>query len=152
MLATGAAAATATVLAGCGMTVPVDPNGSINDIRGHELRVGLALEPRLSTAGDPPQGPLPELAEEFASTLDARPTWETGSEESLVRMLEDDEIDLALGDFSPETPWTDRAAVSRPFSVDASASSTELVALMPLGENALLSEFERFVDAKEMSR
>ncbi|MBK0419646.1 hypothetical protein JD276_11440 [Leucobacter sp. CSA1] len=137
--------ALAAALAGCGLSIPADPDRSLEHARGDELRVGIAVEPRLSTAEDPPRGPLPDLARGFAEELHARVVWEMGSEESLVRMLEEDEIDLALGDFSPETPWSDRSAVSRPFA--AEGVDAELVALLPAGENALLSEFEGYIDA-----
>lgn len=140
------------VLTGCGISVPADPDGSLQRVVGDELRVGVAAEPDISTAADQPQGPLPDLARDFAETLHANTTWTVASEESLVRMIESGEIDLALGDFSPQTPWSDRVAISRPFAAPEGTPAPELVAFLPLGENAFVSEFETYLDETGVSR
>ncbi|UOR01783.1 hypothetical protein MUN77_00185 [Leucobacter allii] len=142
----------AAALTGCGLTIPADPGGSLERARGGELHIGIAAEPGMSTDAHPPEGPLPELGSDFAESIDAAPIWEVGGEETLVGMLESGDIDLALGHFTPETPWTERAAVSRPFAGSAGGADAELVALMPLGENALLSAFEGYIDERGLAR
>ncbi|UOQ57333.1 hypothetical protein MUN78_00365 [Leucobacter allii] len=145
----------AAALTGCGLTIPADPDGSLERARGGELRIGIAAEPGMSTDAHPPEGPLPELGADFAESIDAAPVWELGGEETLVGMLESGDIDLALGHFTPETPWTERAAISRPFAGSAGGvdgADAELVALMPLGENALLSAFEGYIDGRGLAR
>ncbi|GAA2188767.1 hypothetical protein GCM10009786_19110 [Leucobacter alluvii] len=147
----GVVAALLVALTGCGITIPSDPDDTLGHAIGAELRIGIAVEPPLSEDGDPPRGPLPELAIEYAETLDASPVWSIGSEETLVEMLEQEKLDVALGNFSPDSPWSERAALSRPFTVDG-ADPAELVALMPLGENAMLSNFETFIDSTERAQ
>lgn len=142
---TGVAFALLVALTGCGITIPADPDDTLDHASGAELRIGIAVEPGLSEDGNPPRGPIPDLAIEYAETIDAAPVWEIGGEETLVEMLEQDKLDIALGNFSPDSPWSDRAALSRPFAVD-DAHPEEIVALVPLGENAMLSNFETFID------
>lgn len=142
----GASLALLLALSGCGIVIPADPDDTLDRATDAELRIGIVVEPGLSEMGNPPRGPIPDLAIEYAETIDAAPVWEIGGEETLVEMLEQDELDIAFGSFSPESPWTERAALSRPFAVDG-ASSEELVALVPLGENAMLTSFETFIDA-----
>src|SRR5690606_22261227 len=132
-------------LAGCGISIPSDPGGTLEKISGGEMRVGVTAEEGMSTAGDPPEGPLPDLANEFAGSIDASTTWTVAGEETLVELLERDKIDIALGHFTAETAWVDRVAISRPFSI--SGTDAELVALMPPGENAILAEFEAYIDS-----
>lgn len=139
------AAAAVLVLTGCGVSIPSDPDGTLARAAGDELRIGLAIEPGLIDSGDPPTGPLVDVAREYAASIDADAKWQIGSEEALVEMLEHQRIDIAFGHFSPQSPWSDRAALSRPFTLQE-RDGGELVALMPLGENALVSNFEHFID------
>lgn len=138
-------------LTGCGLNIPSDPNRSLSDAAGSEIRIGITVEPGLAEPGTPPSGPLPDLARAYAASINASPHWKIGGEETLVQQLEDGSLDIALGNFSEESPWLDRAALSRPFTVDG-PDSDELVALMPLGENALLANFEAFIDATGSAR
>ncbi|MEV8337088.1 hypothetical protein [Leucobacter sp. NPDC077196] len=145
LLRAGIVAALVLALTGCGISIPSDPQGTLDRATGEELRIGLAIEPGLSEGGAPPTGPLVDLANEYATSIDARPEWEIGGEETLIEMLEQEQIDIAFGNFSEDSPWSDRAALSRPFTADGGGAGM-IVALMPLGENALVSSFERFVD------
>lgn len=138
-------------LTGCGMSIPSDPNGTLSRAAGSELRVGIVVEPGLAEPGTPPTGPLPDLASEYATSIETTPEWQIGGEETLVRRLENGRLDIAFGNFSENSPWLDRAALSRPFAVGGS-DSRKLVALVPLGENALLADFETFIDENGHAR
>lgn len=138
-------------LTGCGLSFPSDPNGTLSVAAGAELRIGITAEPGLAEPGIAPSGPLPDLARAYAASINASPDWKVGGEETLVQELEDGSLDIAFGNFSEDSPWLDRAALSRPFTVKG-AQSGELVALMPLGENALLANFESFIDANGIAR
>lgn len=141
------AAALTAVLAlttGCGLTVPTDPQGTLDRVTGGELRVGVSAEPGLAdAASDPPRGALPDLVTRFADALDATPAWETASEETLVTMLEQGRLDLAIGGFTGATPWSERVGTTRSYSL---GGAEDVVLLTPPGENAFLSELERFLD------
>lgn len=135
------------LVAGCGLTVPADPDGTLGSVRGATLHVGASPEPGLiDLDGEQPRGPLVELTEDFAESIDARIEWTVASEESLVGKLEAGSIDLAIGGFTDQTPWTDRAGMTRGYKSIEGADQRALVFLTPLGENAFLAELETFLD------
>lgn len=146
------AAALATValtgggLTGCGITVPSDPEGTLQSVSGGELRVGVSPDHGLVSDDDPPTGSIPDLVSGFADSLDADIEWTVGSEETLVGMLERGDLDLVAGGITDQTPWLDKAGVSRGYTHIDGADGRTLVMLVPLGENAFLSELERYLD------
>ena len=144
------AAVVVAVLAGCGITIPADPDGTLERVSGGVLEVGVASNPpHTVTDGEQPTGIEVELAASFAEALDASIVWTEGSEQSLVQLLETGELDLVIGGISEQTPWSDRVAVTRPYApgVLADGSTSGLVMLAPMGENAFLAALERHLDA-----
>lgn len=136
-------------LAGCGLTIPSDPEGTLDRVTGGVLRVGATqAEPWVVTSGgDDPEGDEPALVEEFAETLDARVEWSVDSEESLVEALERGDLDLVVGGFTDQTPWLDRAAVTVPYTEapGPDGAPDKHVMLTRTGENAFLVELETFL-------
>lgn len=146
---TGAGALVLLVaLTGCGMRIPADPHGSIERIEGGTLRAGATEQPPwvdVHDAGEP-TGSEPELVEEFAEQLDARVEWTTGSEADLLTALERGELDLVVGGFLDDTLWTDRGAVTRPYTErETEEGPQKHVMIVQMGENALLTELETFL-------
>jgi hypothetical protein len=134
-------------LVGCGLSVPTDPDGTLTAVTEGELRVGVSPDPGLIEAdGAAPSGPVAELVDDFAETLDAQPDWALGSEESLVRMLEAGKLDLLVGGFTDQSPWVDRAGMTRGYTQIEGADGRRIVFLVPLGENAFLAQLETFLD------
>ncbi len=147
LLTAVATAMLAATLAGCGMSIPADPDGTLDRVSGGELRIGASPDPGLvDVESSTPTGPLADLAEKFATTLDARPEWTVGSEETLVGMLEAGDLDLVIGGFTEKTPWIDKAGITRGYSGIEGADGRKIVLLVPLGENAFLTDLERFLD------
>lgn len=141
------AAVLLTVLSGCGLSVPTDPDGTLQSVSGGEMRVGVSPDPGLvSDDTDPPTGSIPDLVTGFADSIDADIDWTVASEETLVGMLERGDLDLVAGGFTDQTPWVDRAGVSRGYPGIDGADGRSLVMLVPLGENAVLSALERYLD------
>ncbi|WP_309065583.1 transporter substrate-binding domain-containing protein [Microbacterium sp.] len=139
--------AACALLAGCGITIPADPDGTLESVRGGELRVGVSPDPGLvRDEGGEPTGPLADLTEQFAESIDAEPEWTFGSEETLVGMLERGDLDLVIGGLTDQSPWLDRVGVSRGYPGIDGADGRSIVMLVPMGENAFLSELERFLD------
>ncbi|MEV7633047.1 transporter substrate-binding domain-containing protein [Microbacterium sp. NPDC089318] len=135
-------------LAGCGMQVPADPYGTLERVEGGALRAGATeLKPWVKMGADgEPTGREPELVEGFAETLDADVEWITGSEAHLLSALERGEIDMVVGGFLDDTPWTDRGAVTRPYAERRTEQGVEKhVMIVRMGENALLTELETFL-------
>src|SRR5690606_12648400 len=101
-----AAVAACLLLGGCGLTMPSDPDGTLERVQGAVLRVGVSEEPGLiehvgtgavSASRSDAAGPLAELITGFASEQQADVEWVFASEESLVRGLESGRIDVAVG-------------------------------------------------------
>ncbi|MFB4350847.1 hypothetical protein [Microbacterium sp. CR_7] len=137
-----------TALAGCGLTIPTDPDGTLTSVRDAELRVGFSPDPGLITSdgsGDP-DGSLPELVSGFAETVDADVDWTEGSEETLVGMLERGDLDLVVGGMTDQSPWIDRAGMTRGYPGIDGADGRSIVMLVPLGENGFLSALETYLD------
>ncbi|KQR19306.1 hypothetical protein ASF79_15635 [Agreia sp. Leaf335] len=154
-LRTGLALVSVLSLCGCGLTIPSDPSGTLDAVRGGVLRAGISPNaPFVDVTGvdDEPTGTEPtgtevEAIEAFADHLDADVEWTIGSEEELVRDLEDGELDLVAGGLTDETPWSDKAGVTRSYDdvTDDDGSVLKLVMLAPMGENAFISELETFL-------
>lgn len=143
--------ALAALLSGCSAlsSIPIDPDGSLERITGGTMRVGVSDAPGLvEMQGDRAAGPLADLVVGFAEDRDARVEWTAGSEEELVDRLETGDLDLAIGGMTEETPWLDRASVTRGYDGIPGASGRWIVVLLPLGENGLQSALEAFLDER----
>nr|WP_286132044.1 transporter substrate-binding domain-containing protein [Clavibacter michiganensis] len=142
-------------LCGCGLTIPSDPSGTLDAVRGGVLRAGVSPNAPFvdvtgvdeEPTGTEPTGTEVEAIEAFADHLDADVEWTIGSEEELVRDLEDGELDLVAGGLTDETPWSDKAGVTRAYDevTDDDGRVQKLVMLAPMGENAFISELETFL-------
>lgn len=111
--------------------------------------MGVSHSPPYSDVrGAEPAGSEAELAREFAASLDAEVQWVDGGEEHLMEALHHGELDLVIGGLTESSPWTDKAALTRPYTetTDSWGKSRKHVLAAPLGENAFLSELEQFLD------
>jgi hypothetical protein len=126
------------LLSGCGLQVPVDPDGTLDRVRDGELRVGL-------TADSPAEE---VLVEGFAEQVGAEVSWREGGEEQLMTALEDGELDLVIGGLTDASPWSTHAAITRPYAetVDDRGRTVRHVMAAPLGENAFLVELETYLE------
>lgn len=151
-------AAAVLLLAGCGSVIPddfpADPDGTLDRVR-HEgvLRVGAS--PRrgwVDVTDEPPTGREPGLVAGFADHLAAEVEWTVAGEEEIVRLLEEGEIDLAVGGFTEDNAWVDKVGLTRAYTEVVVAGTTEAhVMMVPMGENALQSELERWLDTQPVA-
>jgi ABC-type amino acid transport substrate-binding protein len=143
-----ALAASVLLLTGCTVSIPSDPNGTLDQVSGGTLNVGVAPNGDFTivTRGDV-SGSEAVLVEAFAETIDADIEWTVGSEEALVRALEREDLDLVIAGLTDATPWQARAGVTRPYDefTDEEGTTHKLVMLVPMGENAFLTELETFL-------
>lgn len=136
------------ILVGCGLSIPSDPDHTLQRVRGAVLRVGASpSEPWIVWGAQrEPTGLEAELVRGFAESLGARVEWIRGGEEALIGRLERGELDLVVGGLTAETPWVEKAAVTKPYlSEETPEGKREHVMAAPLGENAFLVELERFL-------
>ncbi len=70
--------------------------------------------------------------------------WQGGSGETLFKRLDDDSLDLVIGRFRADTPWTTMAAFSPPLASHGEGKDRiELKAAMRNGENRWIMTVER---------
>lgn len=134
-------------LAACAQ-LPVDPNGTLHEVRSGTLVVGaFESEPWVKLAGDEPTGVEPELVRQFAGSLGAEVEWVLGAEHELVEQLAAGELHLVIGGVEEDTPWSSKAALTRPYlsTEDERGVAVRHVFLAQQGENAFLLELDRFL-------
>src|SRR4051812_1816803 len=111
-------AALAASGAGCS-SLPRDPEGTLQRVRGGRLRVGLVEQPPwVVRAGRSPAGAEVELVRRFADELGATPEGIWGGEEEHMQALEQCELDLVVGGLPDDTPWSDRVGLAGPYFED----------------------------------
>ncbi|WP_307858472.1 hypothetical protein [Microbacterium flavescens] len=139
-------------LTGCGLSIPADPDGTLDRITGGELRVGASPSGDLVVVDrGEVTGPLADLIEGFAREHDATVRWAVDSEEDLVAGLESGKLDLAIGGMTAATPWSDRVSVTRGYPGVPESGGADTAVLLPLGENGLQAALETYLDG-EVSR
>ena len=113
-------------LASCG--VPRDPEGTLERVRGGEMRVGVSSsDPWATWPGDEPSGVEVGLVEDFASDIDSEVVWVEGSEAEVIEALEVGELDLVIGGLTSTSPWSKVAALTHPYI------TTKVVVAVPDG-------------------
>ena len=70
-----------------------------------------------------------------------------GGEEPLIGELEHGRLDLVVGGLTADSPWSDKAAITKPYTEapDATGKPVGRVMAAPMGENAFLLELEEFL-------
>jgi hypothetical protein len=137
------------LLTGCGIEIPADPEDTLKRVRGGTLRIGVSPHPpyTVTVADGAPTGSDVELAAGFAASIGAQPVWVIGGEEPLIKALEHGDLELVIGGLTADTPWTEKAAITRPYAKvrDSTGQEVELVMAAPMGENAFLMALDRFL-------
>lgn len=147
------AAACVVALAGCALSIPTDPNGTLDEVTGGTLRAGVSPNPPwTSVEAGVPDGVDVELVVQFAEEIDAVVEWTYGGEEHLIGQLERGELDLVLGGITDDSPWEKQAAITTPFVevTGPDGRPEKHVFAAPLGENAFLLRLERFLLDQEV--
>jgi polar amino acid transport system substrate-binding protein len=151
--ATVAGALLAAVLSGCGVQIPTDPDGTLERVRSTgELRVGVSPHPPFTTLPSQPEedpgGTEVDLVEGFASAQGAEAVYVVEGEEELVRLLDEGQLDVMVGGLTSKTPWAKKdVATTRPYlTTRENGKDVKHVMAAVRGENALLSELERYLD------
>src|SRR5688500_4432425 len=107
--------ASALVLTACSAT-PADPEGTLERVRGSTIRAGItASDPWTKLEGTEPSGVEVTLLEELADELDATIEWTDGSEAELMGALELGELDVVVGGFQPDSPYSQYVAFTHTY-------------------------------------
>ncbi|WP_237769983.1 hypothetical protein [Ornithinimicrobium sp. CNJ-824] len=87
------------------------------------------------------------LVRRFAEEQGAEALFVVDGEEALVTLLERGELDVMVGGLSSRSPWSTKVALTRPYTrTQEEGRTVKHVMAVVRGENALLSELERFLD------
>ncbi|MCT1459926.1 hypothetical protein M3G03_10320 [Aestuariimicrobium sp. p3-SID1156] len=141
---------------------PRDPDGTLERVlTDKKLRVGVSpSEPWVEVGKvDHPVGRAsehqiggvePRLVSGFAKHLGVEPVWEVDGEAGLVEKIELGMLDLAIGGFTADSQWTSKMGVTRAYTKarDGHGKKKGHVIGAPLGENAFISELERYLDSR----
>ena len=138
-------------LTGCDVTIPVDPDGTLDRIRREQvLRAGASPRPGWVVARsmtEDPTGREVDLVEGFAASLGAEVRWTVGGEEHLTARLEDGSLDIVVGGLTDQNPFSAEVSMTRPYLEEEVQGTVEAhVMFVPMGENALQSALERYLD------
>ena len=129
-------------LVGCGLSIPADPDGTLETVTGGALETvtGGALEvgvspspPFTDLSGAEPTGREVELVEPFAQSIEAEISWTEGGEEKIVEQFSSGELDLVIGGITDETPWSSDAAPTRAYAETTEADSSTTIAITLVG-------------------
>lgn len=124
-------------------SLPVDPKGTLDRVRGEVLRAGAAENPPWVAAAEGRlTGVEVELVEDFAGSLDAHVVWTVDSEQDLFVELEEGRLDLVVGGLTSDNPFVDRAAFTRPYH---SSSAGDHVMAIHMGENGFMVALEKYL-------
>lgn len=145
LLALGAA-----LVAGCSEPeFPRDPEGTLLRVMDGELLVGVSEnEPHTEVADDGSvSGAEVDIITAWAESLGAEVVWSDDAESELMTQLKEGELDVVIGGLADDSPWTTHAALTRPYAetIGPDGKPAKLVIATRLGENALLSNLERFL-------
>jgi hypothetical protein len=132
-----------SALAGCS-DLPKDPDGTLDRIvRERQFRVGIVASRGADAA---PHG---ALIARVAAATGARPAIEHDAAERLLIRLEDGALDLVLGEFEREGPWTTRVHILPALASGRTGSRETVVAAAAAnGENGWIMLVDR--EAREL--
>ncbi len=72
--------------------------------------------------------------------------WSESGEEQLFEALKRGDLDMVIGGFTDQTPWTEYGAVTRPYTEEQQDDTTKKhVMVVRMGENAFQVELEKFL-------
>lgn len=131
------------VLVAVACSLPRDPDGTLERVRGGVVRVGVANNPPWVTiTPNGAEGVEPTLVRQIADSLGARVEWIPGGESELLADLEERKLDLVLAGLTEDVPWKSKVAFTKPFYDDPETKKKHVMAAPP-GENAWLVFVER---------
>ena len=114
------------VMGGC--DIPRDPEGTLDQVTGGTMRVGVTEHDPWVRLGDAePTGVEVEIVKLFADELNAEIEWFEASEEELAGAVEMRTIDLAIGGFTGTNMWSSKMALTHPYL------TTQIVVAVPSG-------------------
>jgi len=135
--------ALALLLTACDL--PRDPEHTLERVEVAGMRVGIAPRPPWAIGGEEPSGVEADLVRAFARDLGTDVRWESGSASDVLESIELGNLDLAIGGFTADNPWSSRVSFIQPYYV---LGDDQHVMAVPHGENAWIVRLERFLRSR----
>ena len=127
-------------------SLPRDPKETLRQLQSRPVRVGLVEHaPWVVRNGSEPAGVEVDLIRNFASELGTTPDWHWGGEQEQLEALQHYQLDVVIGGFTDQTPWSKYVGLTSPYFEE---TSLKHVIAVPPGENALLKRLDEFLYKK----
>jgi hypothetical protein len=128
-------------MAGCGR-IPADPDKSFDRAAERGIIAGYTVNPPwVIYDSGAVSGIEVEILKSFTNEYNFHLVWVSGSEQKLMKMLENKEIQFIIGGFTSETPWKKKkAGFTRPYFEN---DKEKHIIAVQQGENKLLFHFEK---------
>lgn len=144
-----AASFAGAVATGCA-ALPLDTVGTYDRAHNGTLVVGVSEHEPWTSVNDATgevSGSEAELIRGFADSINADVEYKVASESVLAGWIEDGDIDVMIGGLTASSPWVSHMALTRPYSTVTSESGSDekMVMGVPMGENKLMVELERYL-------
>ncbi|GAA0189217.1 hypothetical protein GCM10009122_49160 [Fulvivirga kasyanovii] len=98
---------------------PQDPDHTLDKIKNQTIRVGISESPGLTIVDDDqPSGTEVELIKGYAQTINSQIEWIEGSQELIVELLKEHEVDVAIGGYSKQTAFKKHIGLTRPYKTE----------------------------------
>lgn len=137
------------VISGCQASFPADAQGTLERATGGELRIGISENPPWTQVA--PDGTVSgsevDLVTGYAESIDAEIEWMPAGESALAAEMKAGALDIVIGGFPKDAPWTSHIAFTRPYATATGpdGKKVEIVLGVRPGENALLVDLERYL-------
>lgn len=134
---------------GCS-NIPSDPEKTFEKAKGTGLSVGFSHNPPWVIDKDSLAGGIEgRLIKEFAVMNGMDIVWHKGSEQKLMKMLEENELHIVITGLTKDNPWkSKKIGLTMPYY--KKGKEKHVIALIQ-GENRLLMNLEKFIFSKKDS-
>lgn len=94
---------------------PKDPNGTLEKARNNILKVGLTgYDAAADVPAEPVSGQI-TFVRQFAREINAKIRWVKGSQGDITELLSHHELHMAIGGFTPDSPFKNEITLSKPY-------------------------------------
>lgn len=121
---------------------PRDAAGTLDRVRGGEMRVGVVARPPWTRIEDGRGAGIEAmLVADWAGRLGARVSWVPGNLEDLVEALDHRDIDVLIAGLRRNTPYQSKLGLTQPYFT----TDQDHVIAVSAGENAFLLALDRYL-------
>ncbi len=133
------------LLTSCGL--PRDPEGTLDRVQGKFMRVGVVESAPWTIVEEDGDraGVEVELIRGLAAELGAEIEWIDGPEAEIFESIELGNLDLAIGGFTADNPWSSKVSFIQPYFT---LGEDQHVMAVPHGENAWIVRVERYLRSR----